>query len=174
MPQPTHGPDLIEYETVRGAINHFPRLRAGGECETVPNHKAATLKAINLDRLRATPLNGGGRLDWPDELVLNCHRGKYKGHSDVYGRMRWDAPAPTLTCRCYSVSNGRYGHPEQNRAISLREAASLQSFPDDYVFYGESQSEIAAQIGNAVPVGMGEALGRKVLELHQEFLQAQD
>ncbi|HEV2454435.1 MAG TPA: DNA cytosine methyltransferase [Verrucomicrobiae bacterium] len=173
MPQPTHGEGLKEYETVRQAINHFPQLSAGEESKTVPNHKTAIIEAINLKRLRATPPNGGGRLDWPNELVLKCHRGKYKGHSDVYGRMRWDAPAPTLTCRCLSISNGRYGHPEQHRAISLREAASLQSFPDDYTFYGDSQSEIAAQIGNAVPVKMGEALGRKILELHREFLRAQ-
>lgn len=170
MPQPTHGPGLMEYETVRRAISHYPKLQAGAESKTFPNHRAANLTELNLKRVRATPHDGGGRLDWPEELVLDCHRGRYKGHSDVYGRLRWNAPAPTLTCRCYSISNGRYTHPEQNRAISLREAASLQSFSDDYRFYGVSQSEIAAQIGNAVPVRMGEALGRTVLELHQQFL----
>ena len=79
--------------------------------------------------------------------------------------MKWDAPAPTLTCRCFSISNGRYGHPEQHRAISLREAAKLQSFADNYVFYGDSQAGIGAQIGNAVPVKMAEALARTLIHL---------
>jgi DNA (cytosine-5)-methyltransferase 1 len=81
--------------------------------------------------------------------------------------MRWDHPAPALTCRCFSISNGRYGHPVQNRAISLREAAKLQSFNDDYVFYGASQASIGAQVGNAVPVKLAEALARSVLEIHR-------
>ncbi|HEV2327656.1 MAG TPA: DNA cytosine methyltransferase [Verrucomicrobiae bacterium] len=170
LPERTHGPRLRKYATVRQAIAHFPRIDAGAECETIPNHRAAKVMEINLARLRATPHNGGSRSDWPEEFVLDCHR-NYKGHPDVYGRLRWDAPAPTLTCRCYSISNGRYAHPEQDRAISLREAASLQSFPEDYTFYGKSQSEIGAQIGNAVPVKLGEALGRKLTELHEQFLR---
>jgi DNA (cytosine-5)-methyltransferase 1 len=79
--------------------------------------------------------------------------------------MRWDAPAPTLTCRCFSISNGRYGHPEQHRAISLREAANLQSFPEDYQFFGPSQKALGAQIGNAVPVSLAEAVGRHIMKL---------
>jgi DNA (cytosine-5)-methyltransferase 1 len=78
--------------------------------------------------------------------------------------MFWDNPAPTLTGKCYSISNGRYGHPEQNRAISLREAAALQTFPDDYVFYG-NQAQQGLQIGNAVPVLLGEVLGRHILNI---------
>jgi DNA (cytosine-5)-methyltransferase 1 len=168
LPEPTNGPALLPYETVRRAIAHYPTLEAGEESIALPNHRAARLSETNLRRMQATPINGGGRLAWPDDLVLDCHRGRYNGHSDVYGRMHWDMPAPALTCRCYSVSNGRYGHPEQDRGISLREAASLQSFPDDYIFYGRSQAEIGAQIGNAVPVRMAEALARKVLELRRQ------
>lgn len=78
---------------------------------------------------------GEAETDWPEELVLNCHK-SFNGHTDVYGRMKWDEPSPTLTVKCFSLSNGRFGHPEQDRAISLREAAALQTFPDDYVFYG--------------------------------------
>lgn len=167
LPERTHGPGLREYATVRSAIHGLPRLEAGEESIAVPNHRAAAISPINIERLRKTPPDGGGRTAWPEELVLECHRGEYKGHSDVYGRMRWNAPAPTLTCRCFSISNGRYGHPEQNRAISLREAASLQSFPDNYVFHGVSQAAIGAQIGNAVPVKMGEALGAVIMRLHQ-------
>jgi DNA (cytosine-5)-methyltransferase 1 len=78
--------------------------------------------------------------------------------------MFWDNPAPTLTGKCYSISNGRYGHPEQDRAISLREAAALQTFPDDYIFHGQ-QGRVGLQIGNAVPVLLGEVLGRHILNI---------
>ena len=87
------------------------------------------------------------------------------GHTDVYGRMYWDRISPTLTSKCISISNGRFGHPEQNRAISLREAAALQTFRDDYIFVG-SQGEIAKQIGNAVPVELAHALGEYILREH--------
>jgi DNA (cytosine-5)-methyltransferase 1 len=143
--------------TVRKAIERFPALDAGEDEPSVPNHYAARLSARNLQRIRATPANGGSRRDWPEELELACHR-KTLGFSDVYGRMWWDRVAPTLTSRCNSLSNGRFGHPEQNRAISLREAAALQTFPDDYEFFG-AKNRIAGWIGNAVPVSFGEALG---------------
>ena len=107
---------------------------------------------------------GGDRRSWPAELELECHKGDHDGHTDVYGRMAWDRWAPTLTGRCNSVSNGRYGHPCQDRAISLREAASLQTFGDAYVFCGTRQ-HIARQIGNAVPVKFGEILGGHLLRL---------
>jgi DNA (cytosine-5)-methyltransferase 1 len=167
LPQHTHGPGLREIITVRNAIAGYPPLDAGEQSIVIPNHRAALLSERNLLRLRNTPRDGGGRGDWPTPLVLKCHRGKYKGHSDVYGRMRWDLPAPTLTCRCFSISNGRFGHPEQHRAISLREAARLQSFDDSYTFYGSSQASIGAQIGNAVPVRMAEALAEKVIQLER-------
>ncbi len=95
-------------------------------------------------------------------LGLPCHDAKGVGFSDVYGRMWWDRVAPTLTSRCNSLSNGRFGHPEQDRAISLREAASLQTFPDDYEFFG-TKNGIARWIGNAVPVSFAAALGRAAL-----------
>jgi DNA (cytosine-5)-methyltransferase 1 len=81
--------------------------------------------------------------------------------------MAWDRPAPTLTGRCNSISSGRYGHPTQHRAISLREAAALQTFPDGYVFFG-SNNHIALQIGNSVPVRLAEELGRRLIELKKE------
>jgi len=171
LPERTHGAGLQGYLSVRQAIERFPALAAGEESATVSNHRAAMLTPANLERLRHTPHDGGVRADWPDRLVLKCHRGDYKGHSDVYGRMRWDDPAPALTCRCFSISNGRYGHPEQDRAISLREAASLQSFPDDYVFHGSSQANIGAQIGNAVPVKMAEALGATVTSIYASWVR---
>jgi DNA (cytosine-5-)-methyltransferase len=144
--------------TVRNVIEHFPPLQAGQQSDEIPNHVAANLSQLNLERLRHTPHDGGGRRDWPKELCLRCHSGGYEGHTDVYGRMFWDKPSPTLTCKCQSISNGRYAHPEQDRAISLREAAAIQTFPDDYIFYG-SNTSIAAQIGNAVPVLLGRVMG---------------
>jgi DNA (cytosine-5)-methyltransferase 1 len=163
IPEPVHGPGLLPYRTVRDTIVHYPAIGAGKVHAAVPNHRASQLSETNLLRMSKTPHNGGNRRDWPAELVLECHKGDYEGHTDVYGRMWWDRPAPALTCKCHSLSNGRYGHPEQDRAISLREAAALQSFPDDYVFYGTSKASIGNQIGNAVPVKLAEALGKAIL-----------
>ena len=164
LPDPSHGKSREPYRTVRDAIGHFPKIEAGERHPTIPNHCAAEITEVNLRRLRLTPIDGGGRTDWPESLELVCHKER-KGHEDVYGRMRWASPAPTLTCRCFSISNGRYGHPEQHRAISLREAASLQSFPEGYQFFGPSQKAIGSQIGNAVPVSLAEAVGRHVMDL---------
>ncbi len=161
VPKPQYGKGLIPYKTVREAIGKYPVIIAGGEDKTYSNHKAANLKPILQKRIAATPHDGGSRTDWPEELVLNCHK-DFKGHTDVYGRMKWDEPSPTLTVKCFSLSNGRFGHPEQDRAISLREAAALQTFPDDYIFYGSMQ-EIGRQIGNAVPVLLAKILGKYIL-----------
>jgi len=166
LPEAQFGPGGAEYVTVRDAIAHYPSLPAGCCHPTIPNHHAAALTPINLQRLRKTPHDGGDRRAWPGTLMLDCHKGDYEGHTDVYGRMAWDKPAPTLTGRCHSLSNGRYGHPVQNRAISLREAASLQTFPDSYVFYGPRQ-QVARQIGNAVPVTFAEVLGRHLVKLRE-------
>jgi DNA (cytosine-5)-methyltransferase 1 len=167
LPPRTHGPGLAPFRTVRDAIHAYPRIRAGQQHPDTPNHTAAHISSINVERLRHTPKNGGDRRSWPAKLVLTCHKRNYDGHTDVYGRMWWHKPAPALTGRCHSISNGRYGHPSQNRAISLREAASLQTFPDDYVFFG-SNKHIALQIGNAVPVKLGEAIGRHILSLRRQ------
>ena len=164
FPKRTHGNGHLPFRTVRHAISRFPAIAAGGIHSHVPNHVAASLTDLNLARLRATPHDGGDRRSWPKNLRLTCHMGDHEGHTDVYGRMAWDAPAPALTGRCHSLSNGRYGHPEQDRAISLREAAAIQSFPDGYRFFG-SNKHIAIQIGNAVPVRLAEQLGKYVLRI---------
>lgn len=168
MPSPSHGPGLLPYVTVRDAIHSYPRIGAGETHPVVPNHRAAVLTERNLERIRNTPHDGGDRTVWPEHLWLECHKNGHEGHEDVYGRMRWQQPAPTLTGKCYSLSNGRYGHPEQDRAISLREAAKLQSFPDDYVFHATSLRQFGAQIGNAVPVKLAEAIGRHILMLRRQ------
>ena len=136
LPDETHGPgtDNPDFSTVRDWIGDLPELAAGETDPTVPDHRAARLSQLNLRRIRATP-QGGGNRDWPEDLQLTCHKGA-TGYSDVYGRMSWDRPASGLTTRCISYSNGRFGHPEQDRAISVREAACLQTFPMDFRFSG--------------------------------------
>lgn len=167
LPEATHGDRLIPYVTVFDAIYRFPEVAAGDENKTIFNHKACGLTPINMRRIESTPHNGGGRIDWPEDLRLDCHKNGHTGHTDVYGRMAWESVAPTLTSKCFSLSNGRFGHPEQNRAITLREAASLQSFPDDYKFFGNVQ-EIGRQVGNAVPVKLAESIGRYILQKHDQ------
>jgi len=167
LPKHKYGSKRRPYKTVRQAIKRFPGLKAGQENSKIKNHVASALTPINLQRIKATPKNGGDRRSWPKRLRLKCHTGRYTGHTDVYGRMFWDSPAPTLTGRCNSISNGRYGHPTQNRAISLREAAALQSFPSDYRFFG-FHNQIARQIGNAVPVRLAKDLGKHILWLRSQ------
>ena len=164
FPARTHGPGTPHpaYENVRDWIGDLPSIEAGETHPGIPNHRAAGLAAVNLERIRATP-EGGDRRDWPNYLQLQCHLKGYKGHTDVYGRMLWDQPATGLTTRCISLSNGRFGHPEQSRAISVREAACLQTFPLDFVFHG-SLNSMARQIGNAVPVRLAECFGENFID----------
>ena len=149
------------FRTVRDAIEGLPVLRAGGASTTHPHHIAARLSDANLKRLKATPKDGGDSRSWPRTLRLPCHV-RSAGFYDVYGRMHWDRPAPTLTTRCQSLSNGRFGHPTQSRAISLLEAALLQTFPMSYRFEG-NQADIARQIGNAVPIQLARAIGASLI-----------
>jgi DNA (cytosine-5)-methyltransferase 1 len=167
LPKASFGSDIKPYLTVRDAIAHFPPISAGARHPMIANHEAASLSQMNLKRLRLTPSNGGDRRSWPYELKLDCHSDDYDGHTDVYGRMSWDKPAPTLTGKCHSISNGRYGHPSQDRAISLREAASLQTFGDSYVFFG-FRTHIAQHIGNAVPVKLAESLGAHLIQIRTQ------
>lgn len=161
-PARTNGPGSPNprFETVWDWIRTLPPIKAGESHPKIENHRAASLSSLNLERISMTP-EGGGRRDWPKELNLDCHE-EHTGHSDVYGRLHKDRPASALTTRCVSLSNGRYGHPVQNRAISAREAARLQTFQDKFVFNG-SLTSIARQIGNAVPVRFAEAFGKHIL-----------
>ncbi len=170
FPQPTHGSGegFHPVKTVRDAIGHLPPIKAGASDPSVRNHQACALAPQNLERIRAVR-EGGGRRTWSDHLKLDCHVG-LKGYTDVYGRMTWDRPSPSLTTRCISLSNGRFGHPEQDRAISVREAASLQSFPDRFEFLGSLNSQ-ARQIGNAVPPGLSEVIGRAMVAHVQKHLE---
>lgn len=136
--------------TVRMTIARLLGLDAGEGHPKDPLHVARSHRPIALKRLAAIPKNGGSRSALSSSLTLACHR-RHRGHPDVYGRMRWDDVAPTLTTGCTDITRGRFAHPRDNRAITLREAALLQTFPKSYQFFG-SMSEIAMQIGNAVPV----------------------
>lgn len=165
-------PDKNHNNTVRKFIGDkkvFPEIEAGHNDNTEFCHTSAGLSETNLSRLAMTPPNGGTREAWQDtELqlaVYEKHRrdGKF-GFQDIYGRMFWDKPAPTITTRFYSLSNGRFGHPEQHRAISLREGATLQTFPHDYIFKATSVSDISRIIGNAVPPELAKRIGKAVLE----------
>ena len=156
LPEPTHGPGKLPYSTVREWIGDLPPLRAGETDPKDPAHRASTLSEQNMRRILATP-EGKGREAWPRELLLKCHR-EHGGHTDVYGRLSWDKPAAGLTTRCISLSNGRFGHPAQSRALSAREAACLQTFPRNFQFIGTLTS-MASQVGNAVPPLMAQRVG---------------
>lgn len=151
------------YRTVRMAIGSLPQIADGEVCDKDILHQASRLSEINKKRIRQS-VPGGTWRDWDDELRLECHSKKSgASYPSVYGRMNWDEPSPTITTQFYGYGNGRFGHPEQDRAISLREGAILQSFPDDYVFVDEEhpaqKREIGTHIGNAVPVELGRAIG---------------
>ncbi len=136
-----------------GPKNGFKEIDAGHIDKTDFNHSCSGLNEINLKRLYLTPKNGGTRKSWSKhkDLQIDAYQGRDHCFRDVYGRMSWDKPAPTITTRFNSISNGRFGHPNEDRAISLREGATLQTFPHSYLFYSDSISTVAKLIGNAVP-----------------------
>lgn len=157
-----------EYITVRNAIGNLPQIKAGEICETDVLHRSSSLSEKNLNRIRQS-VPGGTWRDWDESLRVPCHK-KDSGYTypSVYGRMKWDEPSPTITTQFYGFGNGRFGHPEQDRAISLREGAILQSFPEDYIFIDKehpaTKRELGTHIGNAVPVQLGRAIGQSIME----------
>lgn len=156
--------------TVRRAIGRksgLPALSAGELDGKDALHRAALLSEQNLKRIRRTPPDGGDRRSWSrhTRLQLDAYKDDDDIFADVYGRMYWDRPAPTITTRFNSLSNGRFGHPEQHRAISLREGAILQTFPRKFRFTGSTIASIARQIGNAVPPKMARRVGLHIKRL---------
>ncbi len=169
LPFPTHDKHeengLLPWITVREAIGDLPSISAGEVYEgnqNIYNHKCANLSEKNLQRIRYIRAHGGSRDALPDDMILECHKKKndegnvFSGHKDVYGIMDPDKPSPTMTGGCLCYTKGRYGHYAQDRAISIREAARFQTFPDDFKF-SNSLGNSALQIGNAVPVKLVEA-----------------
>jgi DNA (cytosine-5)-methyltransferase 1 len=161
------------YETVRKTIEHLQPLSAGQASKTDRLHQCSKLSELNLRRIQAS-LPGGTWRDWSQELIAKCHVKKSgKTYPGVYGRMEWDKPSPTITTQCFGFGNGRFGHPEQDRAISLREAALLQTFPADYEFVAPDEplklSHIGRLIGNAVPVKLGQVIAQSILNHIDQF-----
>ncbi|RDL28811.1 DNA (cytosine-5-)-methyltransferase [Photobacterium damselae] len=162
----THQKD--NYVTVRDAIEHLPPIKAGEINNKDPLHKSPNLSPLNLKRIQHSK-PGGTWKDWPEELRANCHK-KDSGsnYTGVYARMNWDTPSPSMTTQCYGYGNGRFGHPIQDRAISLREAAIFQTFPPDYIFVADGKDfkfkDLGRMIGNAVPVRLGEIIGQSIIK----------
>jgi len=158
-----------QWSTVKQTIGDLPPIESGGVDPNDPLHTAPKLSPLNMKRIRATTHSGGTWKDWPPHLVLKCHRKKSgKTYGSIYGRMKWDEPAPTMTTLCTGIGNGRFGHPEQDRSISLREAALFQTFPKSYEFWPQDQrvnrKAISRMIGNAVPPKLAKALGEALME----------
>ena len=141
-------------------------IKAGERSRTDRIHQARKLDETNLARIKHTPA-GGSWSDWPERLKLACHlKSSGNTYRSIYGRMKWNMPAPTLTTHCTGIGNGRYGHPDQDRAISLREAALLQSFPRRYKFVHPKEKVhnklVSRHVGNAVPVRLGRIIARSI------------
>lgn len=153
--------------TVKQAIYELPKIKAGEICQKDVMHQSSSLSTLNLKRIKQSKQGGTWR-DWDEDLRLACHKkDSGKTYPSVYGRMSWDKPSPTITTQFYGYGNGRFGHPEQDRAISLREGAILQSFPADYIFADKdhpiNRHDTAIHIGNAVPVELGKAIGISII-----------
>ncbi len=160
----THLPDM--YKTVQETIGGLEPLEAGQVSKNDPLHRSSRLSDLNLRRIQASRPGGTWR-DWPADIVAECHKKKSgKGYRSVYGRMSWELPSPTITTQFYGFGNGRFGHPEQDRGLSLREGALLQTFPTDYKFIAPADSYstriIGRFIGNAVPVELGRIIAKSI------------
>lgn len=163
-------PEESERRTVRDVLKdpHLEPIRHGGTSKTDRLHTASRLSDLNYKRITVSKPGGTWR-DWPAELRADCHKKTSgKTYPSVYGRMTWDEPAPTLTTQFYGFGNGRFGHPTQARALSLREGALLQGFPNDYSFAPDDHpiqfKTLGRMIGNAVPVDLGRVIGQSIIE----------
>ena len=165
LPEPTQSAEG-RHVTVRDAIEEMPPLKAGGVDPADPLHRASGMSDLNLRRIQAS---APGRTwhDWDGALVTHCHKKETgRSYTSVYGRMTWDQPSPTITTQFYGFGNGRFGHPEQDRGLSLREGAILQTFPRNYAFVRPGDpitfKGLGRMIGNAVPVALARAIARAI------------
>jgi DNA (cytosine-5)-methyltransferase 1 len=169
-------PVASEARTVEDVIKRMPVLRHGGTDKRDRLHSASRLSDLNYERIRHSKPGGSWR-DWPKYLVANCHKKRTgRKYPAVYGRMKYDEPAPTLTTQFYGFGNGRFGHPTQARGLSLREGALLQGFPKNYSFFPEHKpmqfKALGRMIGNAVPVDLGRVIGESIIEHVRQTLCA--
>ena len=149
--------------TVREVLSDFAPLSAGDIDPVDPFHRSSRLSELNLKRIKASKPGGTWR-DWPEYLRAECHKKRSgRTYTAVYARMSWDKPAPTITTQFHGFGNGRFGHPEQNRAITLREGAALQGFPKSYKFVEPGKpiafDAVGRLVGNAVPPPLGRWIG---------------
>jgi DNA (cytosine-5)-methyltransferase 1 len=168
VPEPQFTANSNSLISVRDAIGALPKVESGCQDPSDRLHVAAQLSALNMRRIRATPHDGGTKASWPRNLILACHRRDTGSrYQSIYGRMWWDRPAPTMTTLCNGIGNGRFGHPNQDRAITLREAAVLQTFPLGYEFWPSHSKlnckAVARMIGNAVPPALAAELGKSLI-----------
>ena len=181
LPKSTHSKEkkkgYRKWVTVRKAIFDLPILGAGESYDDgiIKNHKARSLSETNIERLQEIRLHGVNREMISEELQLECHKKENVSYTDTYGIIDPDKPAPTITSGCTIISKGRYCHPTQNRGLSIREAARLQSFDDKFEFQG-NMGEMSLQIGNAVPPKLAQASGKVIINymgLYEDYLEAQ-
>ena len=178
LPPKTHsrspGDGLLPYSTVEETIGILPEIGAGEECVEDRLHRSRKLRKKNMDRIRQSE-PGGTWEDWDEELRAPCHR-KSSGetYKSVYGRMKADEPAPTITTQFHNFGSGRFGHYEQDRALSFREAALLQTFPMGYEFVDPdsrfSINQIGTHIGNAFPVELARVIGEHIQKHVKEHI----
>jgi DNA (cytosine-5)-methyltransferase 1 len=166
---PTH--EKHNFVSVRQTIGNLEPLESGAQSSTDALHKTAKLSSLNIKRIQQS-VPGRTWRDWDKSLILKCHqKDTGKSYMSVYGRMLWDEPSPTITTQFNGIGNGRFGHPEQDRALSLREGALLQTFPPNYEFIDPKKSmstgTITTHIGNAVPVRLGQIIAKSIL-IHLE------
>ena len=163
LPKPDEKQALLE--DFIGIKNGFPPIKAGHTDKTPFKNTTAGLNAISLKRLAKTPHNGGNRLAWKDDkdLQLKCFEGNDSSFKDTFGRMCWKKAASTITTKFFNISNGRFAHPEEDRALSLREGATLQTFPKDYDFKTTTIAATAKLIGNAVPPEYARRVGLTIV-----------
>lgn len=157
---------LLRFQTVEDAIGDLPEINDGEAHESDPLHRSRELSEMNKKRIKQSK-PGRTWKDWDEELRLPCHqKPSGQGYTTVYGRMTWDDPAPTVTTQFLNLGCGRFGHPEQDRALSIREGALLQTFPKDYKFIKPNSpittTRIGSYIGNAVPVQLAKVIGESI------------
>jgi len=153
---------------VRDRIGELDVIAVGEVSTADPLHRTSRLEDINLKRIKQSKPGGTWR-DWDEDIRSPCHKkDSGKSYSGVYARMSWDTLAPTVTTQFYNYGTGRFGHPEQDRALSLREGALLQTFPPGYEFIDPelpfSIKRLGTHIGNAVPVRLGYIIGKSIME----------
>lgn len=156
----------LAVKNVLGEENGFPKIEPGYKDKTSFYHSVPNISDINKKRLKKVEKNGGNRFGFADdpELQLDCFVGRDDSFKDTFGRLWWNRPSPTITTKFFSISNGRFVHPDEDRALSIREGATLQSFPKDYIFKTTSIAKTARMIGNAVPPKYAEAIGKAIIK----------